>query len=94
VALDADGREIGVVLETASPFDSPREMEALVVWTQKALVGADLLPVDVGKIVVDGCLGDAPLDQIGGAPSSTTRSFVGTGQFNDGGTFGQIAGKQ
>ena len=35
VALDADGREIGVVFETASPFDTPREMEALVAWTRK-----------------------------------------------------------
>ncbi len=74
VALDADGREIGVVLETTSPFDTPREMEALVAWTRKTLVGADHLPVDVGKIVADGRLGDAPLDQIGDAPSSTTRS--------------------
>ncbi|MGH6832594.1 MAG: Fic family protein, partial [Methyloceanibacter sp.] len=37
VALDADGREIGVVFETTSPFDTPREMEALVAWTRKAL---------------------------------------------------------
>jgi Fic family protein len=37
VAIDADGREIGIVFETASPFDTPREMEALVAWTRKAL---------------------------------------------------------
>jgi Fic family protein len=37
VALDADGREIGVVFETTSPFDTPREMEAFVAWTGKAL---------------------------------------------------------
>ncbi|MDQ8727471.1 Fic family protein [Bradyrhizobium sp. LHD-71] len=30
VALDADGREIGIVFETTAPFDTPREMEALV----------------------------------------------------------------
>ncbi|MDR2187059.1 MAG: Fic family protein [Azonexus sp.] len=35
VAFDADGREIGVVFETASPFDTPREMESLVAWTRK-----------------------------------------------------------
>lgn len=29
-AKDADGREIGVVFETATPFDMPREMEELV----------------------------------------------------------------
>jgi Fic family protein len=30
VAFDSDGREIGVVFETTSPFATPREMEALV----------------------------------------------------------------
>ncbi|MFN3628268.1 MAG: Fic family protein, partial [Parvibaculum sp.] len=29
VAFDADGQEIGVVFETATPFDTPREMEEL-----------------------------------------------------------------
>jgi len=37
VAKDADGHEIGVVFETATPFDTPREMEALVKWASKAI---------------------------------------------------------
>jgi Fic family protein len=37
VAFGADGKEIGVVFETATPFDTPREMEALVAWTRKAI---------------------------------------------------------
>lgn len=37
VALDADGREIGIVFETTTPFDTPRETEALVAWARKAL---------------------------------------------------------
>ncbi len=37
VAKDAQGREIGVVFETATPFNTPREMEALVKWTAKAI---------------------------------------------------------
>lgn len=36
VAFDADGVRIGVVFETTSPLDTPREMEALVTWTRKA----------------------------------------------------------
>lgn len=36
-AFDADGQEIGVIFETTSPFDTPREMEELVAWTRKAL---------------------------------------------------------
>lgn len=37
VAFDTDGKEIGVLFETTSPFDTPREMEELVAWTRKAL---------------------------------------------------------
>ena len=35
-AFDTDGKEIGVVFETASPLDTPREMELLVSWFIKA----------------------------------------------------------
>ena len=37
VAYDAQGQEIGVVFETTSPFDTPREMEELIAWTRKAI---------------------------------------------------------
>jgi hypothetical protein len=36
-AFDPDGKEIGVVFETASPFDTPRLMKELVDWTRDAL---------------------------------------------------------
>ena len=45
VAFDAEGQEIGVVFETTSPFDTPREMEALVAWTRKALDEEALHPL-------------------------------------------------
>ncbi len=35
-AFDASGKEIGIVFQTTSPFDTPREMEALVAWFTKA----------------------------------------------------------
>lgn len=35
-AFDADGKELGIVFQTTSPFDTPREMEALVAWFTKA----------------------------------------------------------
>jgi len=35
-AFDAAGKEIGVVFQTTSPFDTPREMETLVAWFTKA----------------------------------------------------------
>ena len=37
VAYDAQGKEIGIVFETTSPFDAPREMEELIAWTRKAV---------------------------------------------------------
>ncbi len=36
-AFDADGRSVGIIFETATPFDTPRLMEALVAWTNEAL---------------------------------------------------------
>ncbi|WP_248127524.1 Fic family protein [Brucella pituitosa] len=45
VAFDADGRELGVVFETATPFDTPRDMEALVTWTRKAIDEESLHPL-------------------------------------------------
>lgn len=37
VAFGPGGEELGVVFVTTSPFDTPREMEALVAWVQKAV---------------------------------------------------------
>ena len=52
VAFDADGREIGVVFETTSPFDTPREMEALVAWTRKTLDEEALHPLLVVAVFI------------------------------------------
>ncbi len=37
VATDEAGQEIGVIFETTTPFDTPREMEELVRWTRKVM---------------------------------------------------------
>lgn len=44
-AFDADGREIGIIFETASPFDTPGMMESLVKDTGKNLKDADTHPL-------------------------------------------------
>ena len=36
-AFDERGRSIGVIFETARPFDTPRLMEELVAWTNREL---------------------------------------------------------
>ncbi len=44
-AFDEDGKEIGVVFETATPFDTPRLMAELVAWTRDALNEKALHPL-------------------------------------------------
>lgn len=44
-AFDADGRQIGIVFETASPFDTPRRMAELVTWYAAARDGRELHPL-------------------------------------------------
>ncbi|WP_420607557.1 Fic family protein [Novosphingopyxis sp.] len=45
VALDADGKEIGTVFETATPFNTPRLMEELVAWVNETLDQKQLHPL-------------------------------------------------
>ena len=44
-AFDSEGREIGIVFETATPFDTPRLMEDAVAWTRKAIEEEALHPL-------------------------------------------------
>lgn len=44
-AFDADGKEVGIIFETATPFDTPRLMEELVEWTRSALSEKALHPL-------------------------------------------------
>lgn len=52
VAFDANGNQIGVVFETAPPFDTPREMEALVAWTRKAIEEESLHPLLIVAVFI------------------------------------------
>lgn len=45
VAIDETGAEIGIVFETTTPFDTPREMEELIAWTRKAIEEASMHPL-------------------------------------------------
>lgn len=49
-AFDADGNEIGVVFETATPFDTPRLMAELVEWANTNLEQKALHPLLVAAI--------------------------------------------
>lgn len=45
VARDEQGNELGVVFETATPFDTPRKMEDLVKWANKAIAEKSFHPL-------------------------------------------------
>jgi Fic family protein len=51
-AFDDEGRSPGLVFETATPFDTPGRMEALVAWTNTALEDGELHPLIVLAIYV------------------------------------------
>jgi len=36
-AFDSDGRSVGIIFKTATPFDTPRLMRELLAWTNEAL---------------------------------------------------------
>lgn len=46
-AFDASGNSLGVVFETASPFETPGQMQALVYWTRESLIDKSLHPLIV-----------------------------------------------
>lgn len=51
-AFDQNGKEIGIVFETAAPFDTPRLMEELLEWTRKNLNDPFLHPLIVIGVFV------------------------------------------
>lgn len=52
-AFDAEGREIGSIFETASPFDTPRLMRELIAWTDEVLRDGLLHPIiAIGLFIV------------------------------------------
>jgi Fic family protein len=44
-AFDEEGNQIGIVFETATPFDTPKLMEELVTWENSASTGKQLHPL-------------------------------------------------
>jgi Fic family protein len=51
-AFDENGKQIGIVFETATPFDTPRLMTEIVVWINEALETKKLHPLLIVAIFV------------------------------------------
>jgi len=44
-AIDENGKEIGVIFEPATPFDTPKKMQELIAWTRQSLQEQSLHPL-------------------------------------------------
>lgn len=52
-AFDADGQQVGIVFETATPFETPRLMEELLTWFNETIEKRSLHPlITIGIFVV------------------------------------------
>ena len=51
-AFDADGKMIGIVFETATPFDTPRRMAELITWLNDARELARLHPLLIVAVFI------------------------------------------
>ncbi|MFC7051035.1 Fic family protein [Emcibacter nanhaiensis] len=51
-AFDAEGKEVGVIFETASPFDTPHLMQELIAWTNDAFEEKHLHPLLIVTIFI------------------------------------------
>ena len=52
VAFDANGKQVGVVFETATPFDTPRLMTELVGWVGEQRVSGEMHPLLVIAVCI------------------------------------------
>lgn len=51
-AFDAESNEVGIVFETATPFETPRLMESLVAWTNKTIEEQELHPLLIAAMFI------------------------------------------
>ena len=51
-AFDPDGKSLGLIFETSSPFDTPKDMEELMEWTTRQLKQKELHPLLIISVFV------------------------------------------
>jgi Fic family protein len=76
VATDADGQQIGIVFETASPLETPAKMQELVAWTQEALNEGHLHPLLVIGVFILCFLAIHPFQDGNGRLSRALTTFL------------------
>ena len=51
-AFDQDGKSLGIIFETATPFETPLKMQELIKWTEQKLIEKDLHPLLIIAVFV------------------------------------------
>jgi Fic family protein len=75
-AFDEDGRSVGIIFETATPFATPRMMESLVTWTNEALAKRKHHPLLVVAVFVVRFLAIHPFQDGNGRLSRALTSLI------------------
>ena len=76
VATDASGKELGVVFETVTPFDTPFKMQELVAWTQTSFTEGKLHPLLIIAIFIVCFLAIHPFQDGNGRLSRALTTFL------------------
>lgn len=75
-AFDADGKSLGIVFETASPFETGLRMQKLVAWTNEAFTEKHLHPLLVTGVFVVEFLAIHPFQDGNGRLSRVLTNFL------------------
>jgi Fic family protein len=76
VAFDIDGKQLGIVFETATPFETPIKMEQLIAWSQQAIKEKKLHPLLIISIFSVTFLAIHPFQDGNGRLSRIVTTFL------------------
>ncbi len=75
-AFDAEGKSLGIVFETASPFDTPFRMEELVTWTNEAIDKKTMHPLLITSVFIVMFLAIHPFQDGNGRLSRILTTYI------------------
>jgi len=75
-AFDPDGKSLGIVFETASPFDTPFRMQELIQWTRDAIEQKSLHPLLISSVFVVQFLAIHPFQDGNGRLSRVLTTYL------------------
>lgn len=75
-AFDPEGKSLGVIFETTSPFDTPREMKDLISWMQSAFKTNEQHPLLIAAVFVVSFLAIHPFQDGNGRLSRVLTALI------------------